>query len=277
MALPNFLCIGAQKAATSWLFVNLQRHHQVWMPPVKELHYFNHLFVPENRSWTNYHIRQGTSGAVKNHINFGEYVDFAYLRYLTRLMEDPFTEAWYRAAFDRPNTRGKVLGDITPEYSTLPDEGVDYVRSLLGAPKIIYIIRHPVSRALSQLRMNMDRHPQDEMQEKDWLELAQSWDILNRGDYKTYIPRWKKRFTAADLMILPYGRVGKDPAGVLTEVQNFLGLEPFKTFERTEEKVHRTKSINIPDYVTEMYQNTFADQLKFLADEFGSDFVADIS
>ena len=276
MALPHFLCIGAQKAATSWLYAILMRHHQIWMPPVKELHYFNHLFVPENRSWTNYHMRQGTSNAVKYHVKNADYIDFAYLRYLTALMTEPFTEAWYRAAFDRPNLKGKLLGDITPEYSTLPDEGIDYVRQLLGAPKIIYIIRHPVSRALSQLRMNVDRHPREKMQQSDWLEMAQSWDMLNRGDYKTYIPRWKKKFAAQDMLFLPFGRVAKNPGAVLRELETFLGLEPFKSNERIDEKIHKTKDISIPTYVTELYQDIFADQMKFLTDEFGRDFVGEM-
>ena len=276
MALPQFLCIGAQKAATSWLYINLQRHHQVWMPPVKELHFFNHLFVPENRSWTGYHMRTGTANAVKHHIKHGEYVDFNYLTYLTRLMDEPFTEAWYRAAFERPNTKGKLLGDITPEYSTLPDEGVDYVRRLLGAPKIIYILRHPVSRALSQLRMNVDRHPRENMQKDDWLEMAQVWDVLNRGDYKTYVPRWKQRFVANDLMFIPFSRVARNPITVLKDLETFLGLEPFKSYERIEEKVHKTKDISIPSYVTDLYNEIFADQMQFLRDEFPADFIDDL-
>ncbi|MEM7200738.1 MAG: sulfotransferase [Planctomycetota bacterium] len=38
--LPHFLCIGTQKAGTTWLYHNLDRHPQVWMPPVKEVFYF---------------------------------------------------------------------------------------------------------------------------------------------------------------------------------------------------------------------------------------------
>lgn len=223
-----------------------------------------------------YHMRQGTGNAVKHHIKYGEYIDFNYLKYLTRLMEEPFTEAWYRAAFDRPNLKGKILGDITPEYSTLPDEGVDYVRQLLGAPKIIYIIRHPVSRALSQLRMHVDRHPKDTMEESDWLEVAQNWDLLNRGDYKTYIPRWKKRFVSQDLMFIPFSRVAKDPTAVLQGLESFLGLEPFKSYDRIEEKVHKTKDISIPAYVSDLYHKIFADQVQFLKDEFPADFMADL-
>ncbi len=39
---PDFLGIGAQKSGTTWLYQNLAAHPQVWMPPVKELHYLDH-------------------------------------------------------------------------------------------------------------------------------------------------------------------------------------------------------------------------------------------
>ena len=42
-ACPDFLCVGAQKAGTSWLFHQLTLHPDFWMPPVKEVHYFDSL------------------------------------------------------------------------------------------------------------------------------------------------------------------------------------------------------------------------------------------
>ena len=34
---PDFLCVGAQKGGTRWLYDQLQLHPDFWMPPVKEL------------------------------------------------------------------------------------------------------------------------------------------------------------------------------------------------------------------------------------------------
>jgi hypothetical protein len=42
-ACPDFLCVGAQKAGTSWLYHQLTLHPDFWMPPIKELHYFDTL------------------------------------------------------------------------------------------------------------------------------------------------------------------------------------------------------------------------------------------
>lgn len=38
---PHFLCIGAQKAGTTWLHENLKKHPQIHLPKRKELHYFD--------------------------------------------------------------------------------------------------------------------------------------------------------------------------------------------------------------------------------------------
>src|SRR3954447_22208805 len=40
---PDFLCIGAHKAGSTWLYQQLDSHPDFWMPPVKELHYFDQL------------------------------------------------------------------------------------------------------------------------------------------------------------------------------------------------------------------------------------------
>src|SRR5947208_16606603 len=42
-ARPDFLCAGAQKGGTSWLYRQLEPQPDFWMPPVKELHYLDNL------------------------------------------------------------------------------------------------------------------------------------------------------------------------------------------------------------------------------------------
>ena len=64
MPLPLFLCIGAQKAGTSWLFQQLTEHPALWLPTLKELHFFDHLFVPTNRRWTIGHIQTSARRAI---------------------------------------------------------------------------------------------------------------------------------------------------------------------------------------------------------------------
>jgi hypothetical protein len=38
---PDFIGLGAMRAGSTWLFELLYRHPQIWMAPIKELHYFD--------------------------------------------------------------------------------------------------------------------------------------------------------------------------------------------------------------------------------------------
>lgn len=271
MTLPGFLCIGAQKAGTSWLFAQLQSHPDIWMPPLKELQYFNHLYVPQHRSWTTWHIRQGVTRALQHHIGSNK-PNFGYVRYLADLASrDLFTDDWYRAAFDRPGADGKTVGDITPEYSTVPEAGIRHMRGLLGAVKIIYLIRAPLSRALSQLRMNVSRKGHQDLSEEQWRKMADQWDITNRGDYRTYVPRWKAHFPPEDILFLPYGRIAADPAGLMQEVEAFLGLSAHH-YPRMSERVHEGKKLTVPENIVRRVEARLEGQDAFIASEFGPDF-----
>lgn len=271
MALPSFLCIGAQKAGTSWLFAQLSRHPGIWMPPVKELHFFDHVFIEPNRKWTTSHIQHGVQGPLKWHLNNASPIDWSYVHYLTGMAaSDLFSESWYRRCFDRPIAADKVCGDITPEYSCLPEEGIDYVKALLPGVRIIYIVRDPVGRAMSQLRMAIERRGITP-DESTLLAMCDEWDIDNRGDYRTYIPRWRRHFEDRDLLILPYGDIKTDPAGFMKAVEKHLKITASDRYD-LEARIHATRKIDIPPVVTEKLEQKFAPQRAFLLEEFGEDF-----
>ncbi len=42
--LPNFICIGAQRAGTTWLYHCLKEHPQIFVPKQKELRFFNYNY-----------------------------------------------------------------------------------------------------------------------------------------------------------------------------------------------------------------------------------------
>lgn len=42
--LPHFICIGSQRAGTTWLHNCLDEHPEVFVPPAKELHFFDRFY-----------------------------------------------------------------------------------------------------------------------------------------------------------------------------------------------------------------------------------------
>lgn len=273
MPLPGFLCIGAQKAGTTWLHEQIRTHPEIWMPPIKELQYFSHLFVPQHRKWTKQHIRRGASRELRKAVSDVGNINFSHVQYLTEIVtRDLFTESWYRSIYDRPAAYNRMSGDITPEYSTIPEQGIRYVRALLGQVKIIYLIRDPADRALSQMRMNVSRHHSSgKLSSEKWLNISEDWNIMNRGDYASYIKRWKAHFAPEDILFMPYGRIKSDPLGVLREVETFLGLSAHD-YPRLNDKIHVSKKVDIPKFVKEKVTLQMQPQREFLETEFGVDF-----
>jgi hypothetical protein len=277
---PNFLVIGAQKAGTSWLWVQLRKHPEIWMPPVKELHFFDHLFIPENRDWTSSHIKKGVNERLQWHINNPHGIDYSTIEYLAKLAhKNMFTPEWYAAAFDRPGTSGKVLGDITPEYSTLPENGIEFLKELLPQDlKIIYIIRDPIERALSQLRMNLERRNVNSelLTDNEWFSFCKEPAIKNRGDYANYIPRWEKCFPEENIKYIPYKSLNITPDAALAEIEEFLKIKKFKGYGNLSAKIHVTKKINIHPCVYEYFKNELGEQYLFLKEKFDDKFLINI-
>ena len=269
---PGALCIGAQKAGTSWLAQMLGQHPQVWIPPFKEVQYFNHLFIPEHRRWIAWHYRQKPQEIRDRHARRGipmpPELD-AYLNGATR--GKMFHNQWYKRIF-APAPPSAMPMDFTPEYSTLPAEGVDYVANFLPKAKIIYLIRHPVDRAISQLRMNLQRERRQPRTLADWMAELDNPVLYDRGDYASYLPRWQARYPG--MLVLPFGRIAREPQAVMDAVEAHLGINPWPYANMAERVFANRDPLQLPSQAIAALETRLAPQLDFLKDHLGADFLA---
>ncbi|WP_139558665.1 sulfotransferase [Methylotetracoccus oryzae] len=274
--LPHFLCIGAQKAGTSWLWSMLRQNPAIWMPPIKELHFFDHVFLPENRGWIEKGLAQQVKKLLAAECREAEGIDLECVRYLVTVgTEAPFTEHWYRGVFSHPDANEKILGEVTPAYCAIGAAGVAYLKQLLGRVKAIYLIRDPVDRALSQIRMTIQRSKTfDAAEPKAWERVANSTAVHNRGNYAEYIPLWVDGLGKENVLFLPFGDIVRRPLALLRDVEKFLGCEEMRHYSGVNSKVHKTGNIEIPSSVVERIEDTMKVQRQFLESYFGRDFVA---
>ncbi len=267
---PGALCIGAQKAGTSWLAQMLGQHPQIWIPPFKEVQYFNHLFIPDHRKWIGWHYRQKPQEIRDRHARRGIPVPpelDAYLQSVTR--GKMFHNQWYKRVF-APAPAVAMPMDFTPEYSTLPDEGVDYIANFLPKARVIYLIRHPVDRAVSQLRMNLQREKRRPGTLAEWMAEIDNPVLYDRGDYASYLPRWRARFP--DMLVLPFGRIARDPQAVMDAVEAYLGIGPYLYSHITDKVFANRDPLRPPPEAVAALTDRMAPQLAFLADHLGTDF-----
>lgn len=267
---PELLCIGAQKAGTSWFHTIFGDRPDVWIPPYKELHFFDYKFVEANKGWIGPHRERGIAAARKRY----KKANPDYLLYLERTETGLLDDLnWYKDVF-RPAAPNQIALDVTPEYSCIPDEGVAYIAKHLPNTKFIYIVRDPLDRAVSQLKMNVSRKFQEE-EPNNWLQEGKNRVLLNRGNYQQYIPRWDNAFDRDRLLFLPFGKIKQDPIGLLRQVERFMGMEE-RVYEKAERVIHKTPEIAVPQEVVKHLERVLKPQYLFLNSYFSKEFVAAI-
>src|SRR5437764_2788693 len=107
---PDFLCIGAHKAGTTWLYQQLDSHPDFWMSPVKELHYFDQLSRVQRA----------------DRLRHRDERDFRFLERLNSLSAEPGIHLENYGRLFEP--KASLLSvDISPNYSTLGDEVIRQV------------------------------------------------------------------------------------------------------------------------------------------------------
>jgi hypothetical protein len=267
----DFLGIGAQKAGTGWLYQNLRRHPQVWFPLVKEVHFFDSV-----------HLRSGgRQRQVKQTIAsrldaldrslLPEFFKRGEREYLHRLLDKGLlrTDDWYRLLFSAAPSRKKA-GEITPRYCAIGATGIAHVKRLLPDVRLIYVVRDPLERSLSSLRMVLERNDVPPARQR---RIARHPRFLDRGNYSEHVPLWDAAF-GDRVLYLPFGWVKSEPEKLLRRVEDFLGLRGYGHYPRLREVVHATKKVEIaPDAIAAL-SAAAEPQYAFLRERFGPEFLA---
>ena len=272
MGFPNLLCIGAQKAGTTWFHGMLAQHPDVYRGPLKECHYFNALLSRAHRRRAKRIVRNRLKKRIAEHmeISGNSEEELAWLESLAD-RKRIFKDNWYEEVFSGPGSEGKFKFETTPAYSTLPLESIKDIRTLLGDISLVYIIRDPLDRILSQIRMKATkRFGDDEIKEKKWLVLLNN--MRERGDYQAYIPRWLSVFPESSVHFIPFKTISAEPDSVMRDAEAFLGLAPHR-YEDLRRKLHESTRFDVPPSVVELLAEHVAPQYAFLEQHFGKDFM----
>lgn len=274
---PSFVCIGAQKAGTTWLYRNLAAHPEVWMPPVKELHYFDRApsyptpnslsvdsFVERSRDpkW----MAQAISRVDKPRKE-GE---LARAAFMARYYFSDYSDSFYLSLFEWAGH--KVSGDITPSYAMLELDDVRRMRALLPEVKLIFMLRDPVERAWSYCRQVQKMFGQLDLDD-----VAQVLKAIDepaqelRSDYVKTLEHYLQCFAPEKLLLVFYDAISEQPRQLMGEILEFLQLNDATFFspELAAEVVNRSPEKPMPPEVAQHLARKYAPMKKQLAARFG--------
>lgn len=227
---PTFIGLGAQRAGTSWLYAVLRTRPGVWLPPIKELHYWD---------WADPEMRW-PSLRWKRHLRLRVRSNAASIPGLGRLAHHPGrpvpgfdrryfvgrrTPAWYRELFAAAPA-GAVTGEITPSYWRMSSSGIEQLHRGLPRVRLVLVLRDPVARAWSAAVKQVARDRNRavaEVRDDEWAAWVARFGAL---DYAAPVRRWRSVFPAEQLHIGWFDELEHDPDRFLARIVRHIGAEP---------------------------------------------------
>lgn len=247
---PDFMCIGAPRASTTWLHRMLQSDPRVFLPHAKELHFFDE--------------DPGYSRKTGNGLRWRRPFYFD--------MQNPAHLRWYWMQFR--GGAGRLKGEITPTYAMLSRERVDLLAGLNPRLKVIYLIRNPVDRAWSALRNTIyqqkGRRYVEDASPQMLFELIMHPEVLRHGHYREAIETWGSVIAPERILYLFYDDILADPRSELERVHAFLELGELSPAVRTmtRTRINAAPSMSLPANIGKRLSDYYEPQVEFLESRF---------
>jgi hypothetical protein len=215
---PDFLCIGAHKAGSTWLYQQLDSHPDFWMPPVKELHYFDQLSRVQRAARPRCTDER----------------DLRFLERLRSLSAEPGIDLENYGRLFEPKASLRS-GDISPNYSTLSNKVIRQVVGYFQNLKVLFLARDPVERVWSHLSMEVHYRQIEPFDVTNIDEVNRN--LLRRGMLLRSYPsavvaRWKRYVHPEQFRVYFFDDLQSNPAELRRSILCFLGADPDKTSSR---------------------------------------------
>jgi hypothetical protein len=214
--------VGVQKAGTTWLHDYLAGHPEVFMSERKELHYFDKRFGRATRIEQAI-VRQlrrqlemiPDGGPVSYTAKFTEIVDMLRMQY---------DDHGYAAYFAQRAGANRLFGEVTPSYCMIGEDGFHYMKSLFPRIKVIYLMRDPLDRHHSLMRMTEEDRGEPGFAQRNFLAVLDRPQGRQMADYRHHVESLRAVFTPEELFIGFYETLFNEPE--IRRLCEFLGI-PF--------------------------------------------------
>jgi hypothetical protein len=235
---PTFVGIGAQKAGTTWLHRNLQRHPQVCFAEVSE----------------------GFGLTAGKEVHFLDRDDY--------FQRGP---AWYLGLF--AGCTQPIRGEITPDYMMVDQSRVELMHSLNPDLRLILLLRNPVDRAWSAMRYYLANRGADpsSVAGQRLRSLAASPLVVRRSQYARALELWEGVFSPQQMLVGFFEEVAQDPEGLLRRVLRHIGADADIDLSSYPlgKRFNPGKEADMPPGLRAFLRELFAEEIAAMAKRFG--------
>lgn len=257
---PDFIGIGMERAGTSWLFTQLASHPGIWVPPLKEIHYFDVIdpkakFLDHRFS---YHLKSRIKQKAAPFCNTEKRPEFSKNSYIEYLLWDAcyFTGSadieWYQRLFSGRFTKGRISGEITPAYSNLTPDTIKIILTMNPDTKFLLMVRNPMQRLWSGV-VHYFTHIKKRnflgVSEAEILNYLKDSQAANRSDIYSILTTWQSVVSADQLLIQSFEDIADRPEEIIKQSYQFLNVDqgymPPEKLYKDKINAHTKKSYDI--------------------------------
>ena len=268
---PDFICIGLQKAGTRWLYDQMASADGVWMPPIKELNYFNgNPFKALNLRALAKRDAALAQGEAESAANSSFYETFK------RGMASPVDLDWYYELFAAKGSN--LAGDVSPEYAKMEVDKIGLVTSACPGCKFVFLLRDPVSRFWSVACQNVRQGILAEQDLGDWRCVSQliAKSVHQAQSFPTRIWRkWSTKLPPSALRFWFLEDIVARPEDVRQEIFDFVGGSKLQSpLSPSFNRKSNNKKYAMSDEIQHQLAVYFNAEIREAADLFGAHAVA---
>jgi hypothetical protein len=212
---PDFFCIGTEKAGTTWLWAMMKDHPEVGVPATKELRFF--IQKPPQHDFKNFRTIKRLLEDSSTVSKIPDYTERLAIE--IRLLYGG--QRSYLAIFGR--MKQCVVGEVSPQYCLMAPAGINRMKTLAPHARIIVLLRDPVDRAISGAKMRlraMGLEPNDKLLFRE----ATKHPQLALSRCARVIDKFSEAF-GGRIFVGFFDDIADRPVGLLAEVCEFLGVD----------------------------------------------------
>ncbi|UYG01954.1 sulfotransferase [Halomonas sp. LR3S48] len=277
-----FLGIGAQKSGSSWLHWQLYNHPEIWVPPLKEIRYFDNIDNENNaKQWLRERYKRNAKKlqrAIKEKDSRAPYLEELtdWLKYAITQAEKYEGREFYDKVITPVDSKlYRAKGEVTPSYSAMSVEKVEKLYNYYPDAKLIFIMRDPVQRAWSMARHIAIRNRQDYslLKSEDFLrKFIRDKHYYNCGRYDRTIENYEKFFPNNQINYSFFEEIfqGDNCWDYLEEICEFLNISYNSSyFPEAHNPVLATEKVNMPKEAELVLLEAFQDVYDYIKKRFG--------
>lgn len=231
----NFLIgIGSQRAGSTLLHRLIQTCTNVYMHPVKELHYFDTYHKVRNPEILKEYSQKQVHREVNKIISSNDFsfIDNNFKCFLraNKILSNNNVESIEYIDLYRPCLKDNtLLGEITPEYMILPEAGISHMCDVIGkGAQIVLLTRDPFDRFVSAFKLlksyNGGHYNKENISEEicktidempDWI--AQQ---IQLNDYDNAEAKYRKYFD--NVTVIAYEDMVTNPSYIHEKIESII-------------------------------------------------------